>query len=102
MEHFDGVPVWHASASLRSRKPVADWTRGERREAERVLMAALRGVGREPTMPELGTIALHWRRWVTEREAVRVGEPRDIRGTAEEQRRLAAIRFVLQVHGVTA
>ena len=102
MEHFDGVPVWHASASLRSRKPLRDWTRSERREAERALKAALAAVGRDPTMPDPGGIALHWRRWAVGRELARIGEPRDIRGTAEEARRLAAIRFVLQAHGLLA
>jgi hypothetical protein len=56
----------------------------------------------DPTMIQAGQIALHHRRWVTEREARRAGEPRDIRGTAEEARWLTALRVVLRAHGVPA
>lgn len=103
MLHYDGVPVWHASVSLRSKKPVMQWSKAERADAERMLRRVLRGVGRDPTMttgPERGDIALHWRRWITDEEALRVGPPRDVRGTDEELRRLEAVRRDLAANGI--
>jgi hypothetical protein len=80
--------VWHASGSTPDRNP---------REGRRLARAGLSGVGDA----ELGEWAyegerpgiFHVLRRLTteEREAFGVPEPYDIRGTPEEQRRVAAV-----------
>ena len=85
------MPVWHASASLAAR-PVASLSVGERAGLSLLVAQALAGVGRDPTMREVGGNALHARRHVTDAEWSIVGQARDVRDTAEEGTRLAVVR----------
>lgn len=76
-----GGPVWHASA-----------VGGNRAHSEAMARRALIGVGDAllGEWVEYGK-AVHVRRRLSPREAMLVGEVRDIRGTPEEAQRLDAL-----------
>ena len=82
-----GGPVWHASASLGS----PSMNRQTRNELEASARRALKGVGdsRQGEWVEVGRIAIHVRRRLSEGEQEAVGPVVDIRGTPEATRRLA-------------
>lgn len=63
-------------------------------DLEWVARSALEGVGdaRLGEWVQCGAKALHLRRRLSEFEAILVGQPRDIRGTAEERRRLKKLK----------
>lgn len=86
-ERFGG-PVWHASGSTPDRK---------KRDALRIALAGLAGVG-DARLYEtrydgerVGIVHVIRRLSGEEREEFGVPEPYDIRGTQEEQDRLAAV-----------
>ena len=66
-----GRPVWHASiAWLRHSGPLLTnkWGQGTIREAKRLLLRTLDGVGQEPSVLTQRGIALHMRRSLTDAE----------------------------------
>ena len=77
-----GGPVWHASA-----------VGATEAQSEAMARRALVGVGdaKLGEWTECGRTAVHVRRRLSAREAVVVGEVRDIRGTPEESARLDAL-----------
>jgi len=82
MERFSGVPVWHASvAALTSfgLKPVTAWTRQQREHAERLLRAAVSGVGTDNELREDTPVTIQLRRLATPAEALRLGGTQDRR-----------------------
>ena len=84
MEHFDGRPVWHCSVSPKWRAEVA--------------ASVIRNVGQGEVFLEDGGVAIHMRRHITDSELAQIGGPgaiRDVRGTPEEEERLAPVRAYL-------
>lgn len=89
MEQNYGGPVWHVSVRSQGLPwaPVA---------LERMARKELDGVG-DPALGEWSEMggAFHLRRRLTEAEAAPIGPVVDVRGTAEAERRLAAVRHLL-------
>lgn len=81
MEKFSGVPVWHASVALIPMKPIGLWTRQQREHAERLLRAALNGVGTDNELREDHPFTIQVRRLATYAEAARLGGTQDRRVT---------------------
>lgn len=82
MEHFHGRPVWHCSVSPK--------------DSQELAAMVLAGVGEGDVMFEEGGVAIHMRRHVTDVEMEGL-EVRDIRGTWEATKRLAACRKWLPI-----
>lgn len=78
--------MWHASAASSVGAPTD--------KIKIAALLALEGVGDATAgeWAEISNRAVHIRRRLTEREAVAVGEVRDVRGTGEARRRVNAIR----------